>query len=105
MRFGLETAESAHAATFDLLGEFADAGNAGGDMAADDGGDRFAAAFEGHVVDLRRVNAAGFGDQAGEDVIGAAGGTTAPGDAAGIGFKSFDKIRHRFVRRIRSARR
>src|SRR4030095_452109 len=47
----------AHAPTFNLLGKFADAGNAGGHVAADDRGNRFAAALVGNVVDLTGIKA------------------------------------------------
>ena len=47
--------ERAHLAGLDLLGELAEARDPGGDVAAEDRGDRLAAALERHVVDLRRV--------------------------------------------------
>ena len=92
--------ERAHAPAFDLLGEFADAGNTGGNVAADDGRDRLAAAFKRHVIDFCRIDARRLGDQSNEYVIGAAGRAAAPGDAAGIGFEGFDQVAHVLVRRV-----
>src|SRR4051812_46317293 len=54
--------ERAHLARLDLLGEFAEARDARGDVAAEDRGDRLATALERHVVDLRRLDADLLGD-------------------------------------------
>src|SRR4030095_15796679 len=80
----------AHAPAFNLLGKFADAGNAGGHVAADDRGNRFAAALVGYVVDLTGINACGLGDQTNQNMIRAACGAAAPGNAAWISFEGFD---------------
>ena len=56
-RCGERHADGAQLAGLDLAFVFAVAGNAGGDLAAEDRGERLAAAGERHVVDLRRRRA------------------------------------------------
>src|SRR5690606_29804326 len=77
-RLRARNAQRAHAPALDLLGEFAQPRHTGGDVPADDRGNRFAAALERHVVDLGGVGADGLRGQTDEDVIGAAGGSAAP---------------------------
>src|SRR5919109_4186538 len=48
--------QGTHTSPLDLFGEFADTRDAGGDMAADDGRHRLATPFEGHVIDLGRID-------------------------------------------------
>ena len=60
--------------------ELAVARDADRHLAAEDGGQRLAAAGEGDVVDLGRIDADRLGDQAGRDVVGAAGRAAGPGD-------------------------
>ena len=91
----------AHAATLDVLGELAQAGDAAGHVAADDVGDLVAAALRGDVVHLRRIDARRARDQACEDVVRAAGRAAVPGYLARIGLVGGDQVRHRLVRRSR----
>ena len=49
-------------------------------MAAHDRGKSFAAAGEGHIVELGDVRPHGLGNEARENVIGAASGTAAEGN-------------------------
>src|SRR6185503_15838376 len=98
LRAGLR--ERAHLARLDLLGELAQSRYAGGDVPAEDRGDRFAAALERHVVDLRRVDADVLRDQADQDVVGAAGRAAAPGHFARVLLERLDQVGHRLVGRI-----
>src|SRR6185436_4104696 len=93
--------ERAHLAGLDLLGELAQARHARGDVAAEDRGDRLAAALERHVVDLRRLDADVLGDEPDQDVVGAAGRAAAPGHLAGVVLERPDEVGHRLVRRVR----
>ena len=52
-------------------------------LAAEDGRQRLAAAGEGDVVDARRRDADGVGDEAGENLVAAAGRSAAPRDRLG----------------------
>src|SRR5690242_19940804 len=54
LALGRRHRERAHAPALDLLGEFAEAGHAAGDVAADDRRHRLAAALERDVVDAPR---------------------------------------------------
>src|SRR6185295_17352433 len=84
--------ECAQLARLDLRGEFAESADARGDVAAHDGRLGLTAAGVSDVVDLCRLDARGLRDHAGEDVIGAAGGTSAPCDAAGIRLELGDQF-------------
>ena len=69
------------------------------------GGQGFTTARIGDVVDLGRIGADSLDDQAGRDVIGAAGGATGPGDRAGIGLELGDQVVHGLESASRRARR
>ena len=86
-RLGRRDAEDAEGAGFDLRLELAVAGDADGDLVAEHGRERFAAAREGDVVDGLGVDADGLGEEARRDVVGAAGGAAGPGDGARIGLQ------------------
>ena len=73
-----EMRERAEIAGLDLAGELLIAAHAGGDVAAEDRGQRLAAAGERHVVDAARLDADLLGDQADQHVVGAAGRAAAP---------------------------
>ena len=84
--------QRAQLAGLDLAQPFADAADAGGHVAAHDRRQRFAAAGERHVVELGRIGARGLRDQAGQDVVGAAGRAAAPGDRADVGLQLLDQL-------------
>src|SRR3712207_9575126 len=65
---------------------------------------RLAAARVRDVVDLPRVDAHRLANQAGQDMVGAAGGAATPGDRTGIGFELRNQIRHGFDRDRKSTR-
>ena len=101
MRLPVEIAERAQLAGLDLALELVVAGDAGRDAATQHLGERLAAARERHVVQLGRIAAGGLGDQAGQDVVGAARGAAGPDDLRGVGLQRGGEILHRLVRRIR----
>ncbi len=100
-RLPVETAERAQLAGLDLALELVVAGDAGRDAAAEHLGERLAAAGERHVVQLRRIAAGRLGHEAGQDVVGAAGGAAGPDDLRGVGLHRGGEILHRLVRRVR----
>ena len=69
-----------HRARLDLRRKLREPVDPRRDLAADDGRQRLAAAGEGDVVHARRRDAHGLGDEAGEDLVAASGGSAAPGD-------------------------
>src|SRR5690606_39189730 len=79
--------------------ELAVAGNARRHLVAEDRGKRLAAAGIGDIVDLGRVDARRLGDEAGRDVVRAAGRAARPGDRAGIGLQRLDEVFHVLDRR------
>ena len=89
----------------DLALELAEARDADRDLAAEDRRQRLAAAGEGDVVDLGRVDADRLGDQPGGDVVGAAGRAAAPGDRARVGLQRRDEVVHGLDVARRPARR
>ena len=100
-----ETASSAQLARLDLARELAVAGDADRHLAAEDRRQRLAAAGEGDVVDLGRIDADRLGDQPGGDVVGAAGRAAGPGDRARVGLQRRDEVVHASGSRSRPARR
>src|ERR1043165_8756704 len=86
--------DRAHLAALDVGLELAVAAAADGDVAAQDRGHRLAAAAEGDVVDLGRVDADLAGQHGRGDVLGGAARTAAPLHRAGILLQRLDHVLH-----------
>ncbi len=95
-----ERASARSLPAFDLRAELAVAGDADGDVAAQDRGQRLAAARVGDVVELGEVGADRLHDQPGDDVVGAADRSAAPGDRTRIGLQRGDEVVERLDRRV-----
>ena len=83
------------------VAELGDAGDAGGEAAADHRGDGRRAAVLRDVVDLEHVGALVLGDQRKQDVVDAAGRAAADRDRAGIRLQRLDEIADGLVGRVR----
>ncbi len=88
-------------AGLDLVLELAVARNTGRHLAAKDGSQRLTATGERHVVDGRRIDPHGLRHQTNQDVVGAAGRPTTPGDGARIRLEVFHQVVERLVLRVR----
>src|SRR5690606_41318605 len=83
--------QKAQGASLDLGLELAQRGNARSHLIAKDRGQSLAATGISDVVDLGRIDACGFGDQANGDMVGAPGRATGPADRDGISLQRLDK--------------
>ena len=81
---GRGNADGSKAARFDVLGEFAVAADAGRHLSPDQRRHGFAAAGERDVVRPSRIDAGRRDNEAGEDVVSAAGRAPAPGHGSRI---------------------
>ena len=72
-------------AGLDLLAVLTGTGDAGVDLAAEQCGDGLATTVVGDVVEVVARQARGLVDQAGEDVVGTAGGAARDGDVLAVG--------------------
>ena len=100
-RFSRRHADGAQLAGLDLAFVFAEARNAGGDLAAEDRRQRLAAAGERNVVDLLGVGADRAGEQRRHHVVDAAGRAAGEGHLGDVGLDGCGEILRRLDRRIR----